>query len=287
MSRHGQVAAIRTVGHAADEGAAERWTVCRSKACSTRPVRASRICERPIHADRGDLPAVRAEGHADDRRRVLEGRRLAVALPLEEVPLPAAQVLRAVVEQLLGAADVAGGQLALRQGDALEVRCVLAGLALTSGPGRVCLACLCATPRWTARNSRRGPRPPAPAARQQRSVAMTAARVPPGELTKAIARPTADTPAPARRSGSAARRRRGRWPSRSGGCGPSPAPSSRSSPARRAPASSASPAPCRGSRPDVGKPSAVLSLRARLGRLLLADDPQHLQHAGLLPAPAS
>ena len=52
--------------------------------------------------------------------------------------------------------------------------------------------------------------------------------------------PTAGTPAPARRPGSAAGRPRGRWPSRSAGCGPSPAPSSRSSPARLAPDRSAS-----------------------------------------------
>ena len=61
--------------------------------------------------------------------------------------------------------------------------------------------------------------------------------VPPGEFAASGTPPTAGRPAPARRSGSAACRRRGRWPSRSGGCGPSPAPSSRSSRARRGPAS--------------------------------------------------
>ena len=59
--------------------------------------------------------------------------------------------------------------------------------------------------------------------------------VPAGELARTDTTPTAGTPPPARRSGSASRRRRSRWPSRSGGRGPSPAPSSRSSPARRAP----------------------------------------------------
>ena len=56
---------------------------------------------------------------------MLHGRRVAVALPLEEMPLPAAPVAWALVEQLLGAADIAGGQLALRQGDALDVRSFL------------------------------------------------------------------------------------------------------------------------------------------------------------------
>ncbi len=59
---------------------------------------------------------------------VLQGRSVAVALPLEEVPLPAAQALRAVVEQLLGAADVAGGQLAPRQGNPPQVRGLLLAL---------------------------------------------------------------------------------------------------------------------------------------------------------------
>ena len=71
------------------------------------------------------MPAVRAEGRADGRGSVLHGRRIAVALPLEEMPLPAAPVEWALVEQLLGAADVASGQLALRQGYALDVRSIL------------------------------------------------------------------------------------------------------------------------------------------------------------------
>ena len=78
-------------------------------------------CDRPIHGGRGKLPAVRAEGCVDGRGVVLHGRRVAVALPLEEMPLPAAPVEWALVEQLLGAADVAGGQLAPRQGNALDV----------------------------------------------------------------------------------------------------------------------------------------------------------------------
>ena len=101
--------------------------------------------------------------------------------------------------------------------------------------------------------------------------------VPPHELPQPVAAPTAGTPAPARRPGSAARPRRSRWPSRSGGCGPSPAPSSRSSPARRAPASSAWPAPCAaGPRSTASASLRVAQPRARLRRLLLADDPPHL-----------
>ena len=56
---------------------------------------------------------------------VLHGRRVAVALPLEEVPLPAAPVEWALVEQLLGTADVARGQFALCEGDTLGVRTIL------------------------------------------------------------------------------------------------------------------------------------------------------------------
>ena len=82
-------------------------------------------CDRPIHGGGGELPAVRAEGRADGRGVVLHGRRVAVALPLEEMPLPAAPVEWALVEQLLGAADVAGGQLAPCQGDTLDVRSFL------------------------------------------------------------------------------------------------------------------------------------------------------------------
>ena len=53
-----------------------------------------------------------------------------------------------------------------------------------------------------------------------------------GRTCRADTTPTAGTPPPAGRSGSASRRRRSRWPSRSAGGGPSPAPSSRPSRAR-------------------------------------------------------
>ena len=93
--------------------------------------------------------------------------------------------------------------------------------------------------------------------------------------------------APARRPGSAARRPRSRWPSRSAGCGPSPAPSSRSSPARRAPARSA----VAGSVPrlaaTVGSVApSVLSRVLGLRRLLLADDPPHLRRTPALLEPS-
>ena len=52
---------------------------------------------------------------------VLHGRRVAVALPLEEMPLPAAPVEWALVEQLLGTAHVARGQFALCEGYTLGV----------------------------------------------------------------------------------------------------------------------------------------------------------------------
>ena len=94
--------------------------------------------------------------------------------------------------------------------------------------------------------------------------------------------PTAGTPAPARRPGSAAGRPPGRWPSRSAGRGPSPAPSSRSSPARPAPARSASAARCSRHAAIDGSSSVVAQPRARPRRLLLADHPQHLQDRRLL-----
>src|SRR5262245_30004135 len=82
-------------------------------------------CELPLHAGCGNLPVVRAEGHTDDRLRVLDGQRLVVALPLQEAPPPAAQMVRALVEPLLRMANVAGGQLAPRQGGSLQVRGLL------------------------------------------------------------------------------------------------------------------------------------------------------------------
>src|SRR5262249_2737438 len=125
LSRQGEAAAIRTVGHAEDEdGAAEGHLLLQRVQWLARlALLGVPDPERPVIADRGKLLAVRTESCADDPRRVWEGNRLAlVALPPEEVPLPAAQVLWTTIEQLLGAAHVAGGQLAARQGDAMDVR---------------------------------------------------------------------------------------------------------------------------------------------------------------------
>jgi hypothetical protein len=52
----------------------------------------------------------------------VQGAQVGVAHPFEIIPLPAAQIGGAVVEQLLGPADVVGGPLALRQADAAEIQ---------------------------------------------------------------------------------------------------------------------------------------------------------------------
>src|SRR5262249_62162842 len=72
---------------------------------------------RAVLGARGDLPAIGAERGAVERAVVPEGGRVAVAPPLEVVPLPATQVLRASVEQLLGPGDVAGRLVTLCQGN--------------------------------------------------------------------------------------------------------------------------------------------------------------------------
>ena len=136
--------------------------------------------------------------------------------------------------------------------------------ALSAAVARTACQVLTAVPSDQGRRDQRGRRQGRP--------------VPPGELARTDTTPTAGTPPPARRSGTAARRPRSRWPSRSAGCGPSPAPSSRSSPARRAPSGR--------SLPRVGPrawPTRVderraqrAQPRARPRRLLLADDPPHL-----------
>src|SRR5437773_9475867 len=78
-----------------------------------------------MHCGSRELTAVRAECRAHDRRRVLHRGRVAVALALEEVPLPATPVEWAFIEQFLGPTDIAGGQFALREGDTLGVRTIL------------------------------------------------------------------------------------------------------------------------------------------------------------------
>ena len=57
-----------------------------------------------------------------------EGQWLAVPSPLQMVPFPALQAERAVIEQFLRVAGVAGRQLAFRQGDSPEVRRALLAL---------------------------------------------------------------------------------------------------------------------------------------------------------------
>src|SRR5262245_23481358 len=110
MPRPDQVPAVGAVGQVGAEGAlSPQWL---------QHLASPRVPDRngPILTGRGDLRVVGAKGHVVDRTRVLYRLHVVVALPLQEVPLPAAQVFRAVAEQLLGAADVAGGQLAPRQG---------------------------------------------------------------------------------------------------------------------------------------------------------------------------
>ena len=93
--------------------------------------------------------------------------------------------------------------------------------------------------------------------------------------------PRAGRPPPARRAGSARCRPRSRWPFRSGGCGPSPGTSSRSSRARRGQSLlklGRFDVPVGGDRRAAS--SLRAELRAGLGRLLFADDPQHFVERG-------
>src|SRR5262249_11430523 len=78
-----------------------------------------------IQATRSEIPAVGAVRHAHDRYRMRQLPRLFVAPPLEVVPFPATQVLRACVEPLLSAPQVACLQLPCRRRDALVVRSAL------------------------------------------------------------------------------------------------------------------------------------------------------------------
>ena len=94
----------------------------------------------PVPARGGESFAVRAERHAVDLRLVPEDQRLDPAEPHEVMPFPLAQVFRTLVEELQGAAQVVRGQLAVGQGDAVEVRVAPLALGLGQGLGlqRVC-----------------------------------------------------------------------------------------------------------------------------------------------------
>src|SRR5262245_58841848 len=73
-------------------------------------------------ATRGQPLAAGTIGDAVNGIGMLERRCVAVALPLEKVPLPLAEVDCALVEKLFGAADIVSRQLALDEGDPLSVR---------------------------------------------------------------------------------------------------------------------------------------------------------------------
>ena len=77
---------------------------------------------RPILTGRGERLAVGAEGHVEDIVGVAaERQERRMALPLQVVPFPAAQVGRAAVEQPLGTARILRQAFAVRQGDIAEV----------------------------------------------------------------------------------------------------------------------------------------------------------------------
>src|SRR5262249_19897953 len=68
----------------------------------------------PVLVGGGQAPAVGTEGQAADAVALtLEGNRIDPAEPLEVGPFPVAQVFRALVEELEGAAQVVRGQLAM------------------------------------------------------------------------------------------------------------------------------------------------------------------------------
>ncbi len=79
----------------------------------------------PVPERGGEELAVRAKRQAVDFGLVPEDQRLDPAEPHEVVPLPAAQVLRALPEELEGAAQVVHGQLAVGQGNAVEIEGIL------------------------------------------------------------------------------------------------------------------------------------------------------------------
>src|SRR5262249_22496173 len=60
----------------------------------------------PVTIYGGDVPSIAAKGHIRHAGLVAQGRKIPVAEPPEVVPLPAPQVLRAVVEQLLHPEEV-------------------------------------------------------------------------------------------------------------------------------------------------------------------------------------
>ena len=98
--------------------AASRFAAC----ASFRPVCESQILTLPSRQPVAISSAIGTEGRAKDSIGVLQGSSVAIALPLEEVPLPAAQFGRTLVEQFLRTADIAGGQLSLCQGNAPWIR---------------------------------------------------------------------------------------------------------------------------------------------------------------------
>src|SRR5262249_32857127 len=75
-----------------------------------------------IQSTGSKIPAVGTERNAPNGAGMFQRGEAAVALALEVVPFPAAQVLRAAVEQLLGPADFPDRQFLLRLPDAAEVK---------------------------------------------------------------------------------------------------------------------------------------------------------------------
>jgi hypothetical protein len=78
-------------------------------------------CTRPCH----DSAPVRAEGNGVDAPADIEVEALEVAEPLDVVPLPAAPIGRAAVQQFLGQRGVVSFHLAIGPVDAADI--VLAG----------------------------------------------------------------------------------------------------------------------------------------------------------------
>ncbi len=81
-------------------------------------------------------PAIGAEGHAVDQAGVARERTtLEVAGTLDEVPFPAAQGGRALLQQPLGPGDV-GQRLALGQADSVDVELSFQGRGFLAGLAR-------------------------------------------------------------------------------------------------------------------------------------------------------
>jgi len=81
--------------------------------------------ERPISTCAGDPLATGAKRDAVDSDRVPNDHRIDFAQPLQAAPLPVAQGLRAIVEELAGAAEVVGGELPVGQCNPMQVRFLL------------------------------------------------------------------------------------------------------------------------------------------------------------------